>query len=105
MYIPRNTLNKVGVLDTNYGIGYFEDDDYCLRIRDAGLKLVVAKDLYVHHFGSMSFEGNSMRRDKYLENGMSQFVFKWGKRGLEHVARAHRDTLLRLRKPKTTRAY
>ncbi len=105
MYIPRRTLEHVGVLDTSYGIGYFEDDDYCLRIRDAGFKLIVAKDVYVHHFGSMSFESNSMKRDKFLENGMSQFVFKWGKRGLEHVARAHRETLLRLRKPKALQLY
>lgn len=101
MYLPRRTLETVGLLDESYGIGYFEDDDYCLRTEDAGLKVVWGKDVYVHHFGSMSFEGNSMRRDKYLEDGMSRFAFKWGKRGLEHIAKAHDETLLRLRRPQS----
>jgi len=99
MYLPRHTIEKVGLLDESYGIGYFEDDDYCLRAEDAGLKTIWAKDIYVHHFGSMSFEGNSMKRDRYLEAGMARFAFKWGKRGLEHIAKAHNETLLCLRKP------
>lgn len=94
MYLPRNTLDEVGLLDESYGIGYFEDDDLCLRAHDRGLRTVWAKDIYVHHFGSMSFEGNSMRRDKYLEAGMSRFIFKWGKRGLDHIAKAHDETLI-----------
>ncbi|MGE3262546.1 MAG: glycosyltransferase [Bacteriovoracia bacterium] len=101
MLLPRATLDKVGLLDTDFGIGYFEDDDLCLRAEDKGLKLVWAKDVYVHHFGSMSFEGNSLKRAKFLEEGMARFAFKWGKRGLEHIAKAHKETLLRTRKPKT----
>ena len=99
MYLPRRTIETVGLLDEDYGIGYFEDDDYCLRTANAGLKIVWAKDLYLHHFGSMSFERNSMKRDKHLEFGMSQFIFKWGKRGLDHIAKAHDETLLRPRSP------
>ncbi|NUM88477.1 MAG: glycosyltransferase [Bdellovibrionales bacterium] len=95
LFLPRATLDRVGLLDTGYGIGYFEDDDYCLRVRDAGLRLVWAKDVYVHHFGSMSFEHNSISKWKYLEKGMDRFVFKWGKRGLDHISRAHQENLLR----------
>lgn len=101
MLIPRSTLDKIGLLDTDFGIGYFEDDDLCLRAEDAGLKLVWAKDVYVHHFGSISFEGNSLKRAKHLENGMAQFAFKWGKRGLDHIAKAHKETLLRTRRPRS----
>jgi GT2 family glycosyltransferase len=101
MLLPRHTIEKVGLLDTDFGIGYFEDDDLCLRAEDAGLKLVWAKDVYVHHFGSMSFEGNSLKRLKFLEEGMAKFAFKWGKRGLDHIAKAHKETLLRTRRPKS----
>jgi GT2 family glycosyltransferase len=100
MLIPRAALDRIGLLDTDYGIGYFEDDDLCLRAEDAGLKIVWAKDVYVHHFGSVSFEGNGLSRLKHLEEGMAKFAFKWGKRGLDHIARAHRETLLRTRKPR-----
>jgi len=100
MYIPRRTLNSVGLLDVGYGIGYFEDDDYCLRVQEAGMSLVWAKDTYVHHFGSMSFEGNSLRRDKFLEKGMSHFVFKWGKRALDHINDVHKGNVLSAKDPK-----
>jgi|GEM_PF-3014880 len=100
MYLPRRTLDTVGLLDQGYGIGYFEDDDYCLRVQEAGMKLVWAKDTYVHHFGSMSFEGNSLRRDKFLEKGMSHFVFKWGKRGLDHINDVHKGAVLSAKDPK-----
>lgn len=105
MYIPRHTIDTVGLLDTDYGIGYFEDDDYCLRVQDAGLRAVWAKDTYVHHFGSISFENSNKRREKHLDYGMSQFIFKWGKRGLDHVAKAHKETLIRMRPTKTTRFF
>lgn len=103
MLLPRRTLELVGAFDEDYGIGYFEDDDLCLRTEDKGLKLVWAKDVYIHHFGSVSFEGNKLKRLQHLEEGMSRFAFKWGKRGLDHIAKAHQETLLRLRKPKSTR--
>ena len=101
MVIPRRTIETVGVFDPGYGIGYFEDDDLCLRVADKGLRLVLARDVYVHHFGSISFDASSVKRIQYLEEGMSHFAFKWGKRGLEHIAKAHKETLLRIRKPKT----
>lgn len=88
-YLTRAALDRVGTLDEGFGLGYFEDDDYCLRVVDAGLKLVWAKDLYVHHYGSMSFEGASISREKHLAKGHARFIFKWGKRGLDHVNFIH----------------
>jgi GT2 family glycosyltransferase/glycosyltransferase involved in cell wall biosynthesis len=99
-YLPRATLEKVGLLDEAYGIGYFEDDDYCLRVRDAGLKLACAKDVYVHHFGNMSFEGNSLNRIKILEAGMARFIFKWGKRAMAYLEENHQNTQMQFKSVK-----
>jgi GT2 family glycosyltransferase/glycosyltransferase involved in cell wall biosynthesis len=96
--ITRAALDKVGLLDTSFALGYFEDDDFCLRAEDAGLTNVHAKDVFVHHFGSASFRG---RRVRCIEDGMARFAFKWGKRGLEHIARQHQETLLRSRRPRS----
>lgn len=104
-YLPRNTIEKVGLLDEGFGIGYFEDDDYCLRVSDAGLKLVCAKDVYVHHFGNMSFEGNSMNRLKILEQGMSRFIFKWGKRAMAYLEANHKNTDLQFANPKEKSSF
>lgn len=57
-YIPRTTIDRVGLLDERFGLnaggpgarGYgLEDDDYSLRIRQAGLKLGVYDGVIVNH--------------------------------------------------------
>ena len=101
MVIPRKSYEKLGPLDPDFGLGYFEDDDLCLRAEDLGLTVARAKDLFVHHFGSVSFGAMEKKRLRVLEYGMAQFAFKWGKRGLDHIAREHKETILRPRTAKT----
>ena len=55
--LRRSLLDKIGFLDENFGLGMFEDDDFCLRVRhQAKLKLAVAEDCFVFHKGSVSFK-------------------------------------------------
>lgn len=48
-------FEKVGPFDENFKTGYYEDDDYCLRCIQAGYKLKIIRQSFVHHFGSISF--------------------------------------------------
>jgi GT2 family glycosyltransferase/glycosyltransferase involved in cell wall biosynthesis len=52
----RALPEKIGYLDENFGVGMFEDDDYCVRAKRAGLTLAVAEDCFVYHKGSVSFK-------------------------------------------------
>jgi GT2 family glycosyltransferase len=52
----REVFEQVGLLDEGFGLGMFEDDDYCVRVRKAGYKLAVVEDAFVFHKGSMSFK-------------------------------------------------
>ena len=66
----------IGLLDEAFFPGGFEDDDYCLRARKAGHHIYLARDVYIHHWGSASFgqlqyeyfSERSKRNKEYLEN-------------------------------------
>ena len=45
---------------TRFGLGFFDDDDLAKRGRRAGFELAVGRDLFVHHFGSLTFAGNGI---------------------------------------------
>lgn len=51
----RRVVETLGLLDTRFFPGAYEDDDYCLRTLQHGFKMYVARDVYIHHWGSASF--------------------------------------------------
>jgi GT2 family glycosyltransferase/glycosyltransferase involved in cell wall biosynthesis len=76
----RETFNAVGPLDEQFGIGMFEDDDYSLRVRAKGLRVVCAADVFVHHFGQASFSKliDSGEYDRLFEENRRRYEKKWG---------------------------
>ena len=59
----RDFFWKVGLLDENFGIGMFEDDDYCLRSEKKGFNNVIVDHCFVYHLGSASFK--LLNKNKY----------------------------------------
>lgn len=55
MVIPRNALNKVGLLDEKYWI-WFEEVDWCKRAHDSSLKIWFTPSAEVIHYGGVSFK-------------------------------------------------
>lgn len=78
MFIKRNVLDKVGMLDERFTPGNFEDDDLSLRIIREGYKLLLCKDSYVHHFGSVSFKEKPQQYNELLRVNSNKFKEKWG---------------------------
>ncbi len=72
----RAVFEKVGTLDEQFGLGLFEDDDYTLRMKAEGFRVVCAADAFVHHFGQASFK-------KLVENGQYQGLFDENRRRFE----------------------
>ena len=45
----REVFDKIGYLDERFSPGNYEDDDYSLRIWQAGYELLLCKDTFIHH--------------------------------------------------------
>ncbi len=77
MMINRTLVDEIGGLDPRFGLGNFEDDDYCLRAKIAGFSCAAAVDVFVHHFGSQTFSGEKIDRDKLIRDNWVVFKQKW----------------------------
>ncbi len=77
--IPRKTYEAVGPLDEAFGRGFFEDDDYCRRVEQLGLRVACAEDVFVHHQLSASFNKLKQQdRQKLFEENRKTYEAKWG---------------------------
>ena len=56
MYIRRQLLDKIGLFDIEtFGVGYGEENDFCMRAITIGYRNVLCDDTFVAHVGSRSF--------------------------------------------------
>jgi GT2 family glycosyltransferase len=78
LLMKRVVYETIGGLDERFGMGFFDDDDLAERARRAGFDLAVANDLFVHHFGSRTFQGNGIDAEKLLDENARRFADKWG---------------------------
>lgn len=78
MVATRSLINKIGYLDDDYGMGYYDDTDYSKRAQAAGFKTVRAKASYVYHLESQSFSKMKEKGAIFLENE-KKFIAKWGR--------------------------
>ena len=70
-------LQKCGLLDERFEHGNFEDDDYCMRIKRAGLKSAIDRSVFIHHYQGKTFTHNKLDYAKILEENKQKFMQKW----------------------------
>lgn len=76
---PRSTYEKVGGLCEDYGLGFFEDDDYCRRVQRRGMRAACAEDVFVHHHMSASFNTlGAAKKQALFEKNRAIYESKWG---------------------------
>ncbi len=78
LLVRKAVLDQIGPLDEQFGIGFFDDDDLCFRAADAGWKLRIALDVFVHHWGSQTFQALNIDTRLLLEENFTKFRAKWG---------------------------
>ncbi len=70
MYIRRQALREVGLFDADhFGLGYGEENDFCLRASGLGWHHRIACDIFVYHAGAVSF---SDRATKLMARAMQR---------------------------------
>lgn len=81
LLIKRAVIDRIGGFDTRYGLGNFEDTDFCLRARVAGFRVWICNDVFIHHFGSRTFHGAGIDFKKLMKENEARFRAKWGVSG------------------------
>ncbi|MGZ9585257.1 glycosyltransferase family 2 protein [Paenibacillus marinisediminis] len=74
----RSFFQATGFFDEGYEIGNFEDEDYIVRARLGGRKLVIARDTFIHHYGSQSMRDLGAQFDHVNNRNAMFFSAKWG---------------------------
>lgn len=70
-------LNRIGLADRYYKSMEFWDDDFSLRARRAGYKQLLCRDVFCHHFGSITGK-EAQKSENTLQVGKQLFTTKHG---------------------------
>lgn len=74
MAISLNAIKNIGLFDEEtFGLGYGEENDFCQRAEQAGLRNVLCDDTYVIHHGGASFGPLGLKPD---EKSMQKLLAK-----------------------------
>ena len=77
LLIRREVIDAIGLLDERFGLGCFEDDDYCLRAIQAGFRAVIARDAFVHHDGGRTLRASGVDFASLMRENQAKFRAKW----------------------------
>ncbi|WP_457640689.1 glycosyltransferase [Persephonella sp.] len=84
----REIYEKIGGFDEKFFPAFFEDDDYCLRVKKAGYKIFCAEDVFIHHeLGKTSGADKDITKNKYFIINKRKFEKKWGIKWQPHKYR------------------
>jgi GT2 family glycosyltransferase/glycosyltransferase involved in cell wall biosynthesis len=102
--LTKSAFQRIGLLDETFFPGGFEDDDYCIRARELGYEIFLARDVFIHHWGSASFgklqyeyfSAQAEKNKRYLEQKHS---LVWSRRPEKPIISFRMDFEFALRKP------
>jgi GT2 family glycosyltransferase len=93
MMIKREAVEKVGLLDECFGLGGNDDLDYSIRLRQAGYKLKILRNVFIQHKGFASL-GKVYKDYKEVEDlTRPRLVEKWGKTNVDSLFEYDMKTL------------
>ena len=76
--MPRWVYEKVGALDEQYTISYFDDDDYLLTLEKFGIPMYSVPHVSVTTKGGTTLD-TFPDRNEFFEENKQKFLEKWGR--------------------------
>ena len=64
--VRKNIFDHLGGLASAFGLGNYEDDDFCLRARMAGYTLAALPGCFVYHYGSRTFSEQKINHTQWM---------------------------------------
>lgn len=77
LMMKKNVFSEIGYLDESFGIGNYDDIDYCRRARNNGKKIGIVYSAFVYHFCHATFREAGLDLDKIMKNNKEIFDRKW----------------------------
>lgn len=78
LLLKRRVWDEIGGLDTNFGFGGHEDDEYGIRMNANGYLTVCCRNSFVFHYGSTSMNTKPVEFCVSLERNRAYLSKKWG---------------------------
>lgn len=94
--IRRDAWDRLGGLDLEFGLGYYEDFDFSLRLAKAGYRQMITEDVFILHVGSATFKASPAaralikRNKKLLKSKHPEARFEHTRLGNLAVLRAYK---------------
>jgi GT2 family glycosyltransferase len=83
--VRRDAWQRLGGLDPVFGLGYYEDFDFSLRLAAAGFGQAIAEDVFVAHVGSSSFATMGSRQKALMRRNRGLIKRRHPRIRFEHV--------------------
>lgn len=89
MAFRKSLWEEIGPFDESLWPCSGEEIDFCLRARAAGHKVGIARDVYVHHFGSQTFAdmqtAGQIQYNQIVERNNRHLAEKWGEKWIQQA--------------------
>jgi GT2 family glycosyltransferase len=77
--IQRNVYEQLSGLDESFGLGFYEDTDFCYRAHLAGKNMMITEDVFIYHQGSATFSKLPIKTKQLMRNNRKLFIEKHGR--------------------------
>jgi GT2 family glycosyltransferase len=79
--MAKDSYHSLDGLDPAFGLGFYEDADFCCRAAAKGLRLFILEECFIYHRGSASFSTMPDTVKKLLAVNRALFRSRHGRKG------------------------